>query len=125
MKLNKTQQKQFEALWNTFEKAVDKLVQAVQTKDADLQVAVDAYNSARVALYSFSGAIADDIEAYVDERSEAWHESDKAEAYEEWQGQWKDFAEELEQGLSIKDGELSDDILIPDDLAQPEMEPGV
>lgn len=51
---------------------------------AVLQVAVDNYNEATVNMREWLESTRESIQSYVDERSEKWQESDKAQEYQGW-----------------------------------------
>ena len=57
---------------------------------ASLEDAVVAYNNSVLSLSEFCTSVADDIETYMDERSDAWQEGVRAEEFREvldaWQG---------------------------------------
>lgn len=80
----------------------------VEDEHRVLQEAMDAYN-AKVAAYNavlaeamgFAEDIASEIDSYMGERSDKWHESDAAEEYGEWRDAWQSWAPE-----EIEDGEM-------------------
>ena len=44
-----------------------------------------------------------EAEGYFDDRSEGWQEGDRGQAYEEWMGQLREFAESLSEAMSLAD----------------------
>lgn len=51
---------------------------------ASLQVGVDNYNEASDSVKGWLESVRESIQEYVDDRSEKWQESDKAQEYQDW-----------------------------------------
>lgn len=51
---------------------------------ANLQVGVDNYNEASDSVKGWLESVRESIQEYVDDRSEKWQESDKAQEYQDW-----------------------------------------
>lgn len=71
--LTKDQAKRWEVLSN-----------AVEEKNTKVCEANAEYNAALQELAAFRDELVADMEAYRDERSDKWHESDAASNYEDW-----------------------------------------
>lgn len=79
---------------------------AVEDEHNVLQEAMNAYN-AKVADYNealaeangFVEDIANEIQSYMDDRSEKWHEGDTGEMYATWVDGWTSYApEDMDEG---------------------------
>jgi uncharacterized protein YukE len=87
----------------------------------------DTAENARVDLREKTVEIHEDIEAYCDERSELWHDTEKGEAYSEWLSAWEYATDEIEHIVELEapnieeieevTGEASED-LPPLDIAE-------
>jgi len=80
---------------------------------ADLEQALCNYNSARGAVVDFMSEVAAEMEAYFDERSDAWREGEAGERYEVWRDAWgeePDREVEVDSPVSLdeSDDNLSD-----------------
>ena len=80
---------------------------ALADKWHDVETAMNDYNQTVQLANEFQEEIVTDIEGYVGERSDKWHESDQAARYEEWKGQWEEVFDEcyIEGPLSLDDVE--------------------
>ena len=106
----------------------DEVANRLQDKYGELTAAIEAYNNAiqelwgpvEVAMNEYNEAIGDanawktdraqEMQEYIDERSEKWQESDKASEYETWKSQYEeDFEQvELEAPEGLSDGDVED-----------------
>lgn len=80
---------QLEAAVTEFNSKMDEIYQP-------LQKAVEAYNEVREEVNDFASGIATDIQSYIDDRSEAWHDSDAAQVMDDWKTVWDEEIDELE-----------------------------
>lgn len=83
--------------------ADDKLADAIRVFNdkqavafSEVQQVVVQYNDLIREAGGFCEDIAGEIESYINERSDAWREGEKGEAYNEWLGTWQDDLEEVE-----------------------------
>lgn len=75
----------------------------------DVTAAIDGYNSAVQDAKEFAEQIACDAQAFIDDRSERWVESDAGKDYVAWKDEWE--GAELEE-ISVE---------LPDEFEEPEM----
>ena len=66
---------------------------------ADLR---DTAENARDDLREKTVEIYEEIEAYCDERSERWHDTEKGEAYSEWLSAWEYATDEIEHIVELE-----------------------
>ena|SRR6185295_13470310 len=74
----------------------------------DLEKAIESCNEVIADVQSLCETVVYDIDAYMGERSEKWHESDRGQTYGEWKSEWETFR--IEEVV----------IEFPDDLECPE-----
>jgi uncharacterized protein YukE len=70
---------------------------------------IDALNEHLETMNAFAQDIGNEIESYMDERSDKWREGDMCTAYEDWLQQWQ----EAENNLQSVDHVESADIDLP------------
>lgn len=71
--------------------------EAMEDPLATLATAIQEFNEAASEANGFCEELAADIESYMDERSDAWREGDKAQEYDSWKSAVEDATvEELE-----------------------------
>ena len=80
---------------------------AMQAEWEKVSAAQDAYNEIRADAQSWMESVASDIQSYMDERSEKWQESDKAQEYDQWRSE---FEGDLEEASIEQPDELELDI---------------
>lgn len=85
--------------------AVEEYNDAVAEAWAKVEDCQNGYNEALHAASEWCEGIASQIEDYVNDKSEKWQEGEKAEAYENWKGEY--------EGIDFSDSELSQ----PDELS--------
>ena len=69
---------------------------ALASKWRDVETAMIDYNETIQLANEFHEEVVVDIEGYVSERSDKWHESDQAVRYEEWKAQWEEVFDECD-----------------------------
>jgi hypothetical protein len=89
--------------------AIEKFNAHMSDEWVEVEAAVNAHNEAIRDASEFCGTIAADAQAYADERSERWAESDAGQAHSEWVSEWEGGLEEIELDA-------------PSDVEEPEME---
>lgn len=57
----------------------------------DVQGELDKLNAVLQRIKTFAEEVANDIDDYVNERSEKWQEGDQGQKYEAWKDAWRDF----------------------------------
>lgn len=107
-KVSKTDRARLEGFANRLNNAFDEIEQAHTTAVTAIQahnLAVAKYNEIIDEVVGFGEDIAREIEGYMDERSEAWLDGDKGQAYEEWKDIWDDLGSRLDvmDGIEISD----------------------
>jgi hypothetical protein len=75
---------------------------------------VASYNEAVETARAFAEDIGSEIEAYMDERSEKWAESDAAQSYASWRDAWS--------GFTVDELEDFDELAAPDEVTADELE---
>lgn len=75
------------------EKERDALVARLNEQAEAINAAITKYNETLAEAKEFAQGIVGEIEDYVSERSDAWHESDKASAVEDWKTAWEGIAD--------------------------------
>ncbi len=71
-------------------KSLNKKQQAkLQVLQGTLLDTIEKFNDARMELEGFREEVASEIEAYRDDRSDAWLESDRGQASEAWLDLWQ------------------------------------
>jgi len=91
------------------------LTTAVETANAAIehaQTALAAYETSIDNAHSFAEDIVREIESYMDERSEKWHEGNSGEAYAQWKSAWEEFL-----GNRLQPDEIVPIIIEDDDQA--------
>lgn len=86
----------------------DTLQQQLEAKHAEMEAAINAYNSVVEEVDTWRDAIVSAIESYVENRSEKWQEGEKAQAYDEWKSSFEDIdcdPIEVPEALSLADCE--------------------
>lgn len=111
-KLSKDQKTERDRIIGLIETAREKLDSeigafndALNVQWENVQAALERYNEAIDEAESWTSGIADDIEAYIDEKSNNWRESDRGQGYDLWK--------EVYQNTGIEQLEIDK----PDDLA--------
>jgi tRNA U54 and U55 pseudouridine synthase Pus10 len=97
-KLNKKQIKEQAEIVAEIRKSGEALQTAVRAYDVDktssweaIRAAQKAYNETADKACEFCSNIAEQIGAYMDERSEKWQDSDKGQAFSDWKDAWESF----------------------------------
>ena len=67
--------------------------------ESDVERAVGDYNNAIDELNEYLTEIAEEISTYIDGRSEAWQESDRAELYDTWMESFREEKDYLEEPM--------------------------
>ena len=91
-KLSKDQVTLRDELVASLQKAKDDVIEAlgaVVGATAEANSKIEAYNTVLGDASSFAEEVAGEIESYIDERSEKWHESDAAQTYADWFRAWQ------------------------------------
>jgi hypothetical protein len=116
-KINKDQikrrdelQGKLQSLMADLETACEAYNEALREKWGAIDDALGAYNEAIGEVNEWQQEIASDIQSYMDDRSEKWLESDKAQEYESWREEFEDEIEEvtLEQPEELDTSDLED-----------------
>ena len=72
--------------------AINNAIDAVNTLiEEALKPAIEAYNGALTDCETFRDEVIAEMDDYVSARSEKWSESDAAQTYESWKGEWESF----------------------------------
>jgi len=94
-KLNKAQRKEFlqhgesmDVAHSALEKEVKAYNALVREARAKVQAAQDEFARTIEDANQFSDGIADEIEQYMNKRSEKWHQSENGDRYSMWLAQW-------------------------------------
>lgn len=113
-KLDKEQLARKDDLRDALAQAYTKLDAAISEYNGELELlrnkierAIGDYNETATEVRDFRDEIAQEIQDYMDERSDAWREGDKGGAYSEWQTQWGN--------IDLEDLEFE----LPEDLEAP------
>lgn len=69
--------------------AIEAFNTAMEEAWAKVEEAVTEYNETLEPAREWVAGITGDIDTYTSERSDKWHESDKAGEYEEWKGEFE------------------------------------
>lgn len=72
-----------------------------------VEAAQEAYNAVLADAQSWKESVASDIQFYMDDRSETWQESEKAQEYEQWRSE---FEHDLEEAALDEPDDLDFDI---------------
>lgn len=97
-KLSKDEEKRRSELSEELKKIaaeVDEAVVAANNAIDKVNDIIERYNNVVGEANGFREDIVNAIESYMDERSEKWHESDRASSYEDWKQEWEDELSEL------------------------------
>jgi uncharacterized protein YukE len=78
--------KAVEAIWPEYQAMLDKV-----------NGVIDAFNSAVADADNFRQSVADQMQEYYDNRSDAWQNGDKGTAYREWLEQWLYSVEQVDE----------------------------
>lgn len=81
--------------WDDLQSVAD-LEEGKVRDDAAVIAAIRAYNEVVDDANSFREMIAGDIQEYFDDRSEAWQQGEKGEAYSSWIEQWENGFPEID-----------------------------
>jgi len=95
---------------NELQDAINKFNEAKREAWGPVQVAIEAYNDVIREVEGFCGDVWNEIDNYINERSEKWQESDAASAFGEWRDSWQE----------ISGGEI--ELEEPEDVEIPESE---
>jgi hypothetical protein len=117
-RLSKAQLKEKAALSAVLTSTFDALVAELNNTNktaASVATALGVANMARVDAHEFCSGIADDIDAYIDERSESWQEGDKGCAFIEWKDSWSEASDEFDNPIESVDESISADALTVDE----------
>ena len=60
---------------------------AFDALESKVQALTDAVSDAK----TFTEEVSSDIQSYMDERSDKWHEGEKGQQFDEWRTQWEQF----------------------------------
>jgi DNA repair exonuclease SbcCD ATPase subunit len=103
-------QGKLQSLMADLETACEAYNEALREKWSAIDDALGAYNEAIGEVNEWQQEIASDIQSYMDDRSEKWLESDKAQEYESWREEFEDEIEEvkLEQPEELGTSDLED-----------------
>jgi len=74
---------------NELEGAIATYNAAVTAAHGELEPAVNKMNEALAAAREFRDNFVADMEAYAGDRSDKWHESEAADAFQSWKGEWE------------------------------------
>ena len=116
-KLSKPELKQRDEFADALEAALNKVCDLVDDYNArvkqmwqPLEVALSEYNGIVDDAQNFRDGIVEQMQNYIDERSEHWQESDTGIAYVEWKDSW--------EALSVEPLEIEQ----PEEIELPEVE---
>jgi len=103
-------QGKLQSLMADLETACEAYNEALREKWSAIDDALGEYNEAIGEVNEWQQEIASDIQSYMDDRSEKWLESDKAQEYESWREEFEDEIEEvkLEQPEELGTSDLED-----------------
>ena len=103
-------QGKLQSLMADLETACEAYNETLREKWSAIDDALGAYNEAIGEVNEWQQEIASDIQSYMDDRSEKWLESDKAQEYESWREEFEDEIEEvtLEQPEELDTSDLED-----------------
>jgi len=87
-------QGKLQSLMTDLETACEAYNEALREKWGAIDDALGAYNEAIGEVNEWQQEVAADIQSYVDDRSEKWQESDKAQEYDSWR---EEFEEEFDE----------------------------
>lgn len=96
------------------EKAIQDLLQEyadiIEDGGNELETLVEEYNEVVSDVNDFCVDVSSSIEDYMNERSEKWQESEKAEAYQSWKDDWEQSFQEMDlqrpEAPSVEYGEF-------------------
>lgn len=97
------------ALQSQLEIAVNTFNEALAERWAEVESALGDYNEAVEAIDEYHQNVQAEIQDYIDDRSDAWREGERGQAYETWAAEWNEAAF------------YTVDIDCPDPIESPEM----
>jgi chromosome segregation ATPase len=110
-KLTKDQLAARDDLMKRLREAGEHIAPAIEAANA----AIDAYNAILADVETWRDEIVGEMESYVEERSEKWHESDAASEYSDWKGEFEGLDASEIDALDIPETELADNLeALPD-----------
>ena len=83
------------------------LYKALDTSQGDIEDAINMYNETIYELNEALKKVGEDIESYMEDRSEKWKESERADLYQEWFSFFEDEKDEIDEPY-FEHGELED-----------------
>lgn len=108
-KVSTKKEKELDELLNTLKEAqqdynekAEEIREMLEDLFSELTELRDTAENARDELREKTVEIHEDIEAYCDERSERWHDTEKGEAYSEWLSAWEYATDEIEHITEIE-----------------------
>lgn len=81
----------------------------------DVESAVNAYNDVIREYNELKDEVICEIENYTSERSDRWHESERAELYEDWSAFFEDHLDEMDD-MDAEHGDMGDVPLSVDEV---------
>lgn len=97
--------KRLNEAFSALNNSIDEFNSALQARWAEVEDAQNVYNAVIGDAQAWRDEIVGQIDDYIGERSEKWHEGDKAEAYETFKGEY--------EGLDLTESDMS----APDELS--------
>jgi uncharacterized protein YukE len=112
-------QSQYEEAKNALTEALDDATEKIALAISKANEKVTLVNSAIERLNNVRQEIADDIQSFIDDKSDAWRDGERGSAYSEWAESW---GNEIEQ---ISEIDESPDLNISvDDMAEEPLDEG-
>jgi hypothetical protein len=112
-KLSKDQIRRKDELIKAIAEAKAKVEDAISIYNADKATAfekveyeIDKYNSVIESIIDLQNEVAEEMQDYMSERSDNWHESDAGQEYADWNNEWENISLEALEDSYPEDFEM-------------------